>query len=277
MDKWLLMFFFGAVCSLFLPVVPALVYIYIMAVASIALIFTKRLSNVSGLLLGGAWILFHGFIYQQSFNTNHLTKNTLHNISAVIQGKVLTLNSEQFYNVRQSVISPIKVKPLRFNLLVTQFNQTKLSHPFIVRLSWRYPTIAIAQGNTIRVQVKLRPAHGLANVGSFNYQVWLRYKNIVATGYVTNNLVTSVVNSLENKVVNSAVSFRQQQLNQVIKVLPKHPLSALILALTLGDRNNITQQQWQILTATGTQHLIAISGLHLGLVAAFVFMLATLI
>ena len=42
-------------------------------------------------------------------------------------------------------------------------------------------------------------------------------------------------------------------------------------ALTIGDRHDISQSQWQVFRLTGTSHLIAISGLHIGLVAGLVY------
>jgi competence protein ComEC len=41
----------------------------------------------------------------------------------------------------------------------------------------------------------------------------------------------------------------------------------------LGERSGIDREQWEVLTRTGTNHLVAISGLHVGLVAAMVFFL----
>jgi competence protein ComEC len=46
-----------------------------------------------------------------------------------------------------------------------------------------------------------------------------------------------------------------------------------ISALVVGDRSEITEDQWQVLRHTGTNHLIAIAGLHIGLVAGFTFFL----
>lgn len=44
-------------------------------------------------------------------------------------------------------------------------------------------------------------------------------------------------------------------------------------ALTIGHKSNISTRQWQVLRNTGTSHLMAISGLHIGLVAGLVFFL----
>jgi competence protein ComEC len=48
----------------------------------------------------------------------------------------------------------------------------------------------------------------------------------------------------------------------------------LVRALVLGDRSGLDPAQWEVLTRTGTNHLIAISGLHVGLVAALLFFLS---
>ena len=51
---------------------------------------------------------------------------------------------------------------------------------------------------------------------------------------------------------------------------------SMIGALTIGDRSAISPSQWDVLRATGTSHLMAISGLHISLVAGLVFWLARL-
>ncbi len=45
-------------------------------------------------------------------------------------------------------------------------------------------------------------------------------------------------------------------------------------ALAIGERGGISAAQRELLLATGTGHLVAISGLHVGLVAGFGFLLA---
>ncbi len=47
------------------------------------------------------------------------------------------------------------------------------------------------------------------------------------------------------------------------------PTRGIIKALTIGSRDEISAEQWRILRVTGTAHLIAISGLHIGLIAGF--------
>lgn len=54
-----------------------------------------------------------------------------------------------------------------------------------------------------------------------------------------------------------------------------HP--GLIHALVIGDRQGMTDAEWQAFLRTGTNHLMAISGLHVGLVGGFSGLLASLL
>jgi competence protein ComEC len=65
----------------------------------------------------------------------------------------------------------------------------------------------------------------------------------------------------------------QQIESQVLETTVKGPL----LALLLGESQWITGEQWKLLRDTGTIHLLAISGLHIGLAALIGFYLGSFI
>ena len=67
--------------------------------------------------------------------------------------------------------------------------------------------------------------------------------------------------------MHSQITWRQYLYRELSVELDDKSLSGLILALGFGERGKLTQQHWQVLSATATQHLIAISGLHIGIVA----------
>jgi competence protein ComEC len=275
MDWWLFTFFLGAILSLFLPIVPALFQLFCLLLFVLLIFYYKPLRLSTGLVLGIVWVLFNAWLYQTNIPVN-VTNLMLNKKTINIEGEILNLQTLINTKAKPS----IKLKPLKLNVKVTHVNALPLKQHFIVRLSWKRPTEPLAQGQTVKVNVKLKPAHGLANLGGFNYQAWLKSKQIAATGYVTKSAVTKNIttdkNKLDNFQVKGDLSFRQLLFNQYQTILPKHHLAPLLLALAFGERSSFATVHWDTLTMTGTGHLIAISGLHIGLVASSSFYIVML-
>jgi len=276
MDWWLAYFFLGAIFSLFFPIVPDLFVLFSLILLSILFFYypfsenrlIKPLRLNSGLFFGASWMLFNAFNFQQLWQENEINVIDLSNKAQWIQGDVLSLHSPLQETPESLNEKAQENSRLRFNINVTHINSIQLKRSIKLRLSWKNPTLSLQQGHTVRLKVKFKPSHGLANLGSFSYQTWLNSKKISATGYVTKNK--------DNQLLTPDISTRQQLYTTYKELLPEHELSPLLLALAFGSRTELTPELWQVLQNTGTGHLIAISGLHIGLVATgtfFIFML----
>ncbi len=138
-----------------------------------------------------------------------------------------------------------------------------------LRLSWRRAKGEhnnIQAGQICSLRVKLKRPRGFANFGGFDYQAWLLNQSVSATGYVR-RAVTNHCAIAEGPSFMASVRMRAQQQLQGL------PHQSILRALVTGDRSAISPEQWRILQATGTTHLMAISGLHVGLLAWFAFVL----
>ncbi len=139
----------------------------------------------------------------------------------------------------------------------------------LIRLSWYGNNIPeLHAGSTVQLVVKLKAPSGFMNPGGFDIEKWFAQNGIVATGYVRNksfDVSSSVVaedrsglsalrNALQRKLLNASASLES---------------SGVILALAVGDRSGISAERWNSFISTGTNHLLAISGLHISLVAGF--------
>jgi competence protein ComEC len=127
-------------------------------------------------------------------------------------------------------------------------------------------------GDEWRFTVRLKRPHGFANPGGFDRETWLFQQGIRATGYVRAGQPYQVVNHPAWQSPTGRL--RQWMAQQIERVLMGKPLLGFIQALVLGKRDNIEANQWRVLSLTGTSHLMAISGLHISLIAGLGFALA---
>lgn len=139
-----------------------------------------------------------------------------------------------------------------------------------LRLSW-YEAPEIRPDDRVCAQVRLRQPGGLSNPGGFDYERYLFARNLYATGTVKRGFIASSGASGPGFFVDR---LRDQLRTNIRNQLQADPLAASVFpALILGDRSAIQTATRETLQATGTSHLLAISGLHIGLLAGFCFML----
>lgn len=142
---------------------------------------------------------------------------------------------------------------------------SEYSRPGKLRLSW-YQGRDVKSGQCWGFLVRLKPPHGFLNPGGFDYESWLYQNRIHATGYIRP--------SSDNRKLADPGFFSIDALRERITVfiqttLMRSEYRGLISALSVGDRSQIHPHHWDILIKTGTNHLMAISGLHIGLAAVF--------
>ena len=144
--------------------------------------------------------------------------------------------------------------------------------PAKVRVSWYDGMWPVRAGDRWRLRLSLRPPRGMLNPGTFDYEEWLFANGIRAVGYVRNDP--------DNQPINGPMTagamlrqWRQTTQDRLDAVWSGSPMRGLLKALTMGAEQDISRSQWEVLRRTGTAHLIAISGSHIGLVAGLVFFL----
>ena len=142
--------------------------------------------------------------------------------------------------------------------------------PSQLRLSWYRTKEMPALGERWQLAVRLKRPHGHANPGGFDYERWLFQQGVSATGYVRddtrNRLLESRTGLFTDGIRKALAAYYNSRAHAP-------PGLALIRALTIGDSGAIDTAHWDVLRATGTTHLMVISGTHISLVAGLVFWL----
>jgi competence protein ComEC len=150
----------------------------------------------------------------------------------------------------------------RLVLTVTPVDDTRI--PQRVRVSWFEAPVVPRIGEVWELELRLRRPRGSFNPGGFDYESWLFRERVHATGYVVpgkrNRLLWAGTESSIDRIRAGFVE-RAQEAAQTAE------RAAVLSAIGVGARHTMTRAQWDRFAVTGTSHLMAISGLHVGLAA----------
>ena len=128
----------------------------------------------------------------------------------------------------------------------------------------------VQPGERWQLLLHLQRPHGTANLGGFDYEAWLLEQDLRATGAVRNDGAQTLNRRLDPFVWrcrNVIESLRAGMRDRILAALPDKKYAGVIVALVVGDERGVGQSDWKVFNRTGIGHLIAISGLHITLIA----------
>lgn len=135
-----------------------------------------------------------------------------------------------------------------------------------------YQPMDIQSGQRWDMTLRLKQPRGNSNPNGFDYQRYLLSKHIDASAYLRQHppaqlLEKNLADRLQlSTIANDIRSSRIKSVSAKIETLQHQ---GLIKALLLGDRSALTADTQGLLQRTGTAHLLAISGLHIGIAVLF--------
>lgn len=124
-----------------------------------------------------------------------------------------------------------------------------------------YEARAITAGERWRFVARLKRAHGLANPGGFDAELWLFEQGLRASGVVRAGERLQAAPWWE-------LDAARQRLRTAIRERVADPgMAGVLAALSLGDQNAITHADWALFRDTAVAHLLSVSGMHVTLFA----------
>jgi len=158
-------------------------------------------------------------------------------------------------------------------LLATPVNDVRI--PERIRLTWQNPPVTPQIGDILQLEIRLRRPRGNLNPGSMDFEAWLFRERIGATGYVVTGRRSVLLDSSTSRGIER---IRLNFHKKIIEILGDSASIGVVLAVAIGARQRISTADWDRYARTGTSHLMAISGLHVGLaaVAAYLFAICLL-
>ncbi|ADV42074.1 ComEC/Rec2 family competence protein [Bacteroides helcogenes] len=135
----------------------------------------------------------------------------------------------------------------------------------------------LRQGAELLIYTRLYPPYNNGNPDEFDYASYLRHKGVTGTAYVASGHWRVIDRD-------SHLTFRQRALECREKVVAlyhalgfKGDVLAVLSALTVGDKEELSDDIAETYSVAGASHVLALSGLHIGLIyALFLFVFAPL-
>lgn len=129
----------------------------------------------------------------------------------------------------------------------------------------------VRAGERWKLRVRLSRPHGFQNPGAFDYEGYLFRNRIRARGYVRTDTAPELMPGIAARY--SVDRVRQRLGERIADLVADSPMAGMVVALANGDARRVAHSQWDSLRATGTVHLVAISGLHISLIAGIAFII----
>lgn len=137
----------------------------------------------------------------------------------------------------------------------------------LIRLHWYAPDRQLRSGQIWRLVLRLKRPRSLMNDGGFDYRRYALSQGITAIGGVSRGHEAFLLGEQAGLIGGYRV-WRQGVADALFQRWTEHSMRGFLLALTLGERRDIDPRDWRLMQSTGVVHLMAISGLHIGMAAA---------
>ena len=128
-------------------------------------------------------------------------------------------------------------------------------------------------GDRIRFPGKIRPVRNFNNPGGFDYERFMSFKTIHNTTWVAYDKIIPLEKNQNQNMMQRVTNARKTIATVIDDTHSNESSAAIMKALVIGDRTGIHRDLRQAFNKAGMGHLLAISGLHVGIVASFFFLL----
>lgn len=215
--------------------------------------FTKHL--LAGILLGSLSILLNG----PPGETVSIRENTYANLEGIVKKIDVRSNNNYRILIHESMFSRKKLD--REQTLIRLSVRTKIPKE-------------LKAGDKVTVSALLQSPGGMIVPGGYNFARAARFQGIELTGFSVSDIQITPGGIYDGSSLSQTVNnLRHELAARIRNTLPTKEAS-IVLALTLGIKSDIPDKVAQNMREAGLSHLLAISGLHMGLIALISFFLA---
>jgi competence protein ComEC len=194
------------------------------------------------LILGTILYAYQEYQYQSKFSIKKFFDTGPTNILAEVSFDIGDLESNKIY-LKPYFIGGQKVK---YGKILVNSEELKTYN----------------DGDLITLELELSFPSSALNPGGFNYAKYLKNKGVFLQGWNEKNI--NLVKK-DNSIKNILIIIKKSLLNNINNLFTKDN-AAFIKSILLGEKEYLSYEQEILLRTAGASHLLAISGLHMGII-----------
>lgn len=195
---------------------------------------------------------------------------------------VLPYLDQKPHKISGTVLKPPVFQGFRTRLVLTdiavhtrQDPQLPISLPGKIQLTVYGNTPEVLPGFRISSYRQIRSIRNFNNPGGFDYRQYMAYQDIWGTTWENSNRIK--VAPAPVRSLSMAVSNMRMAIGDAIAIASEGDNRAVLSALLIGKKDLISNRLRESFSRAGVSHLLAISGLHVGIVATVCFSLVTVL
>ncbi|MDY6822743.1 MAG: DNA internalization-related competence protein ComEC/Rec2 [Thermodesulfobacteriota bacterium] len=126
-------------------------------------------------------------------------------------------------------------------------------------------------GATLQFAGRIRPIRNFQNPGGFDYERYMQFQNVFGHAYCSNKRAT-IRPALSSPGIRAHVEAARTMLARTISASTGDRPAGILKALVVGLKDDIAPSVRESFNRAGVAHLLAISGLHVGIVATVAYL-----
>ena len=256
----------GSKISVFIPFVVWPISIFILVV--IAFSIKQKPIWVSNIISGIVFLLGCFVFAANEINSKQQLNNEFAEYKSVVSSRITE-----------------KGKTIRCDLIIVEINNKRLEKPFKIKASIMKDTIynnwkKLKIGNGISHYSFLELPKQYNNNSNFNYPLWMKCHGYKAQTFIpynkwgfdtvyTNNISRIDIARIGSQIIIDNFFYKYIQPIGLVGSDSKNGLS-ILTAMTLGNKTNIDKEMNDRYSIAGASHILALSGLHLGIIFSII-------
>jgi competence protein ComEC len=135
--------------------------------------------------------------------------------------------------------------------------------------------ISCARGDRIRFITRLSVPRRLGLPGEFDFQRYLAFQEVAAIGRVISQEDIVLIRSAAEESWQRSIDLAARRLGDAIRsAISDQRVSSVLAALLIGDQKRIPKDLADAYTRSGVNHILSISGFHIGIIATFITLIS---